>query len=62
MKIFKAESKIQGIPDYYAVSVKFWDLYKKNGDPRVKAHALHYARVAAELGQAVIEEEITQEV
>ena len=34
----------------------------KSGDLKSKSLALHYARVAEEMGQAIIEEDTTQEV
>ena len=62
MKISKLNSELKGVPDYYAISVAHWGKYKKTGNPKSKSLALHYARVAEEMGQATIEEETTQEI
>ena len=62
MKISRIKSQLTGVPDYYRVSVSHWKKYEESGDLKSKSLALHYARVAEEMGQAIIEEDTTQEV
>ena len=62
MKINRRKSVITGGPDYYAISIGHWNRYEKTGDIRAKSLAMHYARVAEDMGQAFIEEDTTQEI
>ena len=48
--------KVQGVPDYYKVYASLWKKYMITGCPDMKALAYHYARVAAEMGQVVIDD------
>ena len=61
MRIRKKKSLLGGVPNYYEISVLHWQKYEKSGDPKSKSLALHYARVAEEMGQAEIEDDITQD-
>ena len=61
MKISKMESWVKGVPDYYQIYQDWWLRYEETGNMRHKNLALHYARVAEEMGQALIEDDSTQE-
>lgn len=50
------------IPNYYLVYLNWYERYTKTGDTVLLSHAYHYARVAEEFNQAIIEEEITNEI
>lgn len=59
MIIKKAKSEIKGVPDYYNIYIRWFKHYEKTGEHRSKVMAYHYARVAEEMGQATIDEDIT---
>ena len=63
MKVFKTTKRtIQGVPDYFSV-YRSWILrYMQTGNNQAKVNAYHYARVAEEFGQAIIEDDTTMEV
>ncbi len=63
MKVFKTTKRIiQGVPDYFSI-YKSWILrYRQTGDNHAKVNAYHYARIAEEFGQAIIEDDTTMEV
>ena len=62
MRVFKIDSHMTGVPDYYVLYVKWLKHYDRTGNNDSKMLAFHYARVAEELGQAIIEDEVTQEL
>ena len=57
MKVYPSNKSIGGVPNYYEVYVKWMKSYNKSGDNKEKMMAMHYARVAEEMGQALIYEE-----
>ena len=60
MRVRKTEDgQIGGVPNYYEVYLKWLRHYKKTGDSNSKILAQHYARVAEEMGQVNIDEDIT---
>ena len=59
MKVFRTGTTMKGVPDYVAVFEKFWSHFVKTGDNNSRTLALHYARVAEEMGQAVVDDEPT---
>lgn len=63
MKVYPCNSTIKGIPNYYKVYEKWLSNYKKSGNNQDKVMAFHYARVAEEMGQALIyEDDVTLEI
>ena len=62
MKVVPTESKIGGVPNYYLIYRGFWERWEETGDLHSKSMAFHYARVAEEMGQASIEDDITLEI
>ena len=61
MKITKIKSELKGVPNYYDIHVRWLLDFEKTGNNRSKMLAMHYARVAEEMGQATIEEDTTLE-
>ena len=61
MKVLQATSSLTGIPDYFAIYNKWLKHYETTGDNRSQTLAFHYARVAEEMGQALIEEDTTMD-
>lgn len=59
MIVIRTKSSIKGVPDYYEVYLNWYTKYQETGCHKAKALALHYARVAEEMGQAMIEDEPT---
>ena len=59
MKVTPTEGGIKGVPDYYNVYRIWHQEYLRAGDPRAKTLAIHYAIVAEEMGQAIIEDDAT---
>jgi hypothetical protein len=57
MNVVPTVSVITGIPDYYKVYRRWLDRYERTGDKQSYSMALHYARVAQEMGQARIDED-----
>jgi hypothetical protein len=57
MKIIKIKDPgvYEGIPDYYSVYCKYLKAFKHTKDSKMMEHALHYALVAEEMGQVIIE-------
>tara|TARA_A100001015_G_scaffold276811_1_gene335403 strand:+ start:207 stop:374 length:168 start_codon:yes stop_codon:yes gene_type:complete len=47
------------MPDYFKIYTKWIEHYERTGDQKSKAYAYHYARVAEEMGQAIVDEDIT---
>ena len=62
MKVIPIKSILTGVPDYYAIYKRWIIHYEETGDNNSKILALHYARVAEEMGQVIIEEEDTVEI
>lgn len=62
MRVFKTDSYVAGVPDYYVLYTKWLKHYDRTGNNNSKMMAFHYARVAEEMGQAIIEDETTQEL
>jgi len=62
MRITKTKSIIGGVPDYYSISTRLWANYEKSGNEQTRILACHYARVAEEMGQAIIEDDTTVEI
>jgi hypothetical protein len=46
----------KGVPDYYKIYAMWIKKYDETGDSRCKAMASHYAHVAEEFGQAIIDD------
>jgi len=60
MIVKKANKKpAEGVPNYYDLYLKWWDLATQTGDFRVIMEAKRLARLAEEFGQATIEEDDT---
>ena len=60
MKVRKTnKSKFKGIPNYYELYLKWWDLATQTGDYRAIMEAKRLARLAEEFGQAIIVEDDT---
>tara|TARA_R110002126_G_scaffold53549_11_gene145393 strand:- start:172 stop:405 length:234 start_codon:yes stop_codon:yes gene_type:complete len=59
MKVVPAISSIRGIPDYYSVYKRWITRWNKTGEPWALTQAHHYARVAVEMGQAIINDDET---
>ncbi len=57
MKVYPSNGKVQGVPDYYKIYEKWMKKYEKTGNNQARMMAFHYARVAEEMGQALIYEE-----
>lgn len=55
---------VGGVPNYYKIYLVWLEKYNKTGETRARTLAYHYARVAADMGQVIIddEEDITAEV
>ena len=47
---------VKGVPDYYKIYVGLLQKYVLTGDPEARTLAYHYARVAEEMKQAVIDD------
>ena len=54
--------KVTGIPDYYAIYLRWLKHFKKTNENKSKTLAYYYARVAEEMGQVVIEDDDTLEI
>jgi hypothetical protein len=50
------------VPNYYQVYVNWYRRYTETGDSRLLSQAYHYARVAEEFNQALIEDDTTSEI
>ncbi len=59
MRVIKINSTLTGVPDYYDLYLRWLNRYYKDGDNKSKVLAYHYARVAEEMGQVEIDEDIT---
>lgn len=60
MIVRKANKKhVEGVPNYYDLYLKWWNLAEQTGDFRVIMEAKRLARLAEEFGQAIIEEDDT---
>tara|TARA_B100001094_G_C18054123_1_gene731567 strand:- start:727 stop:939 length:213 start_codon:yes stop_codon:yes gene_type:complete len=59
MTVVPTNAGIGGVPDYYSVYLSWMSHYKQTGENRSKVMAFHYARVAEDMGQCMIEEETT---
>jgi len=46
----------KGVPDYYKIYAMWIKKYDETGDPWSKTMACHYARVAEEFGQAIVDD------
>ena len=55
MKIKASKSEFTGIPDYYEICRKWNKKYKETGNRYCKKMAYHFAKLASEFGQAVLE-------
>ena len=62
MKITKIKSELKGVPNYYDIHIGWMRDFDATGNNRSKMLAMHYARVAEEMGQAIIEEDTTVEI
>ena len=62
MKVTKIKSTLSGVPDYYDLYVRWFQKHLETGDNNSKVMAFHYARVAQEMGQAEIDDDITLDV
>ena len=62
MRVIKINSTITGVPDYYDLYLRWLKRYHEKGDNKSKVMAYHYARVAEEMGQVEIDEDITLDV
>ncbi len=62
MKVIKTNSKVTGIPDYYKIYKNWMNHYRMSDNPRHYNLALHYARVAEEMGQVEIKDDETFEI
>ena len=62
MRVIRTKTWLTGIPDYYKVYKRWWDHYERTGEMQSKSLAFHYARVAEEMGQVLIEDDTTHEV
>ena len=61
MHVTKTDVPIRGIPNYYELYLKWWNRASETGDNYALQEAYRFARLAEEFGQAVIEEDTTQE-
>jgi len=59
MTVLPTHSGISGVPNYYSIYLSWLLHYKKTGENRSQVMAFHYARVAEEMGQAIIDEDVT---
>lgn len=57
MKVYPSNGTVHGIPNYYKIYEKWMKKYERTGNNQAKMMALHYARVAEEMGQALIYED-----
>ena len=48
--------KVHGVPDYYAVYLRWIKHYEETNQNKSKTLAYHYARVAEEMGQATVDD------
>lgn len=63
MKVTPTNEGIEAVPDYYNIYRIWHREYMRSGDPRAKTLSIHYAIVAEEMGQAIIEDDaVTCEV
>tara|TARA_B100000900_G_scaffold376030_1_gene358528 strand:+ start:116 stop:304 length:189 start_codon:yes stop_codon:yes gene_type:complete len=62
MRVIKVNSSITGVPDYFDLYERWLQKYTETGDNNSKVLALHYARVAQEMGQAEIDDDITLDI
>lgn len=62
MKVYKSFGSVSGVPDYYSIYENWLAHYHKTGSNQSKVLAFHYARVAEEMGQALIVEDETDEI
>ena len=53
------KTAVKGIPNYYELYLKWWDLATQTGDYRAIMEAKRLARLAEEFGQAIIVEDDT---
>ena len=54
---------VGGVPNYYKIYLMWLEKYESTGEDRARVLAHHYARVAVDMGQALIEDEdITTEM
>ncbi len=61
MKVTKTDVVRSGMPDYFKIYTKWIEHYKRSGDQQSKMYAYHYARVAEEMGQATIDDDVTMD-
>ena len=59
MIVTKTKSSVKGVPDYYEIYANWIAKFRRTGCHNAKALAYHYARVAEEMGQAIIDDEPT---
>ena len=62
MKVIKTNNVILGVPDYFKIYNNWMNYYLMSGNQRHYNLALHYARVAEEMGQAEIQDDETFEI
>ena len=61
MRVTKTDMPIKGMPNYYELYLKWWDRACVTGDNYDLQQAHRFARLAEEFGQAVVEEDTTQD-
>jgi len=61
MQVVPTKNRITGIPDYYSIYLQWWNRALETGDNQHLQEAYRFARLAEEFGQAIIEEDSTQE-
>lgn len=54
--------QVHGVPNYYEIYVRWMNHYRETSEITSKSLAYHYARVAEEMGQATIDDDITVEI
>ncbi len=52
---------VKGVPDYYEVYLNFMKRYEQTSSNECLTLAFHYARVAEEMGQVEIKDDLTLE-
>ena len=57
MKVYPSQKSIDGVPDYYQIYLKLMKNYEKSQNQKDLTLAMHYARVAEEMGQVLIYED-----
>ena len=61
MRVTRTDTPISGIPNYYELYLRWRDRAAETGENYALQQAYRFARLAEEFGQALIEEDTTQE-